>query len=123
MTKNRTKIISIFLISSCFLSLVTHAQSDQDKIIWSCKKPYKKENILWLVEWGDKSYIKVFDERIPATYKMDGLEKRWNWGLDRETFSYDYAITLSPDKTAAYYDFTTSTDGRAKSSAIYKCEK
>nr|CAS02362.1 putative integron gene cassette protein [uncultured bacterium] len=39
-------------------------------IIWSCKKEYGKDNVLWLVEWGDNIYIKVFDQRIPASYSI-----------------------------------------------------
>ena len=97
--------------------------NEDSKIIWSCKKGYGTENVLWLVEWEAKSYVKVFDERIPARYTMDGLEKRWNWGLDKTDFTYDYAITLSPDRIAKYYDFTLSKDGTASHQAAYKCTK
>lgn len=109
-----------FISMLCFIPKALAAESD--KVIWSCKQPYGKENILWLVEWEDKSYIKVFDERIPAKYTMDGLQKRWNWELD-EDFTYTYAITLAPDRYASYYDFSTSKDGTAKASDKYKCSK
>ena len=112
------------LIVCASLLVVSGASVAEDaskKKIWSCKKEYTKENILWLVEWGDKSYIKVFDERIPARYSMDGLEKRWDWGLDSDN-TYDYAITMSPDKRAKYYDFSISSDGTAQSRETYRCE-
>ncbi|WP_426415226.1 hypothetical protein [Aestuariirhabdus sp. LZHN29] len=111
----------IFLLSMAFFG---NAESNEPKkVIWSCKKPYGKENILWLVEWGSKSYIKVFDQRIAARYGMDGLEKRWDWGLDDTDLTYDYAITLEPDLSAQYFDFASSDNGRAKAREVYKCSK
>lgn len=120
--KKNTLTILILLVIGLFTTKVI-AQGNDSKVIWSCKKQYTQENILWLVEWGHQSYIKVFDERIPAKYTMDGLEKRWNWGLDKEDYTYSYAITLGPDRTALYYNFTTSKDGTAKSKDSYKCKK
>ena len=116
--KNTT--ILALIAGTIFTSNVL-AEEDK-KVIWSCKQPYGKENILWLVEWKGKSYIKVFDERIPAKYNMDGLEKRWNWGLG-EDYIYTYAITLGPDRYASYYDFSISKDGTAKAREKYKCSK
>lgn len=54
---------------------------------------------------------------------MEGLEKRRNWGLDKAENRYQYAITLSPDRIALYYDFTTSEDGKDSSKNGYYCEK
>ncbi len=114
--------MTLLIFTGMFAQMSSAQESKISKKIWSCKKPYTKENILWLVEWGSKSYVKVFDERIPARFKMDGLEKRWDWGLDSE-FTYNYAITLRPDRTAIYFDFSASKDGTAKSKGTYKCEK
>lgn len=115
------KVISLAFLAGFNYSFSAVAE-ENEKVIWSCKQSYGKENILWLVEWGEKSYIKVFDERILAKYKMDGLEKRWNWGSE-EGFTYTYAITLGPDRYASYYDFSTSKDGTAIPSEKYKCSK
>ena len=109
-----------------FISAITFSfnglAAEDGKVIWSCKQPYGKENILWLVEWGDKSYIKVFDERIQAKYTMDGLRKRWNWELGEDS-TYVYAITLAPDLYASYYDFSLSKDGTATAKEKYICSK
>lgn len=113
--------IFLFLIISV-LSNSARAEPENKKVVWSCKTLLGQESILWLVEWGDQSYIKVFDERIPTTFKMSGLEKRWNWGLD-ENLTYTYAITLGADLYASYYDFSTSKDGTASSRERYKCSK
>ena len=113
----------VLVFSFLVLAFANIARAGEDKVIWSCKKPYGKENILWLVEWGGQSYIKVFDERIPATYEMSGLTKRWNWDLDGDDHTYKYAITLGADMVAKYFDFTTSSDGTATSKATYNCKK
>lgn len=98
------------------------AKAETNKTIWSCKAPYTQDNILWLVEWGGKSYVKVFGERLPARYSMQGLAKRWDWGADGKN-GYNYAVVLEPKLTASYYNFSTSKDGTANSSATYKCSK
>jgi len=96
--------------------------SHESKVIWSCREVLGKENILWLIEAGPDSYIKVFGERLNARYSMSGLSKRWDWGLASDD-SYNYTITLGPDLTASYYDFTGSGDGRATARQFYKCSK
>ena len=114
------KKLLITLLS--LLIFTGYSIAEDKKVIWSCKDyPSGEKNILWLVEWGEESYIKVFDERIKAKYNLAGLEKRWDWGYKSNTSSY--AITLSPDGIARYYDFTMSEDGTAKSSKIYECKK
>ncbi len=122
--KSLTGVSYGFLACLAFLlapeSISEEPEGESPKTVWSCKALFGNENILWLVEWGNNSYVKVFDDRISAKYSMDGLDKRWDWGRG---FSYTFAITLGPDKEAAYYDFTGSEDGRAKASAIYKCSK
>lgn len=73
------------------------------KVIWSCREQFGTNNVLWLVEWSDKSYIKVFEERIPAKYYMDGLRKRWDWGVASD-HTYDYSVVMEPNGTAFYLD-------------------
>ena len=98
-------------------------EDESNQIIWSCIKNSGKENSLWLVEWGDKSYIRVFDGRIDAHYSMEGIRKRWSWGSNRAFYGYDYSVTLNSDGRADYFDFDMAKGGIAKSSATYKCSK
>jgi hypothetical protein len=114
----------VYLAILSFLSISAFGQDGADKkVVWSCTTEYGSTNIVWLVEWGSKSYIKVFDERIPSTYSMSGLRKRWNWGYDDERDAYMYSLVLRPDLYALYYDFTVSKDGVAESKQVYKCSK
>jgi hypothetical protein len=126
MNKKKYFLLGVILtLPNMFLPIAFAEDSitENTKIIWSCKEYSGTEDILWLVEWESKSYIKVFNERIPASHLMEGLKKRWNWGLDSNDSTYNYAIVLGPDKVAAYYEFKLSKDGTAEPSKAYKCEK
>ncbi len=111
-----------------FLALLTihsysySSESKTGKTVWSCHMLYGKVNVLWLVEMGDDSYIKVFEEKIPTKYEMSGLEKRWYWELD-ENNTYTYEVTLGPDREAEYYDFSTSKDRASPPRETYECIK
>ena len=127
MNKQKYFLLGVVLtFQNMFLPIVfaEDSISENTKIIWSCKEHSSgTENILWLVEWGSKSYIKVFNERIPANYSMEGLGKRWDWGLDSNNSTYNYTIILNLDKVAAHYKFKFSKDEIVKPSEFYKCEK
>ncbi len=111
-------LVALFTVSSYSYS----AESTSDKVVWSCHTLYLEENVLWLVERGDTSYIKVFDERVPAKYAMTGLEKRWRWGLDKDN-QHLYEVRLGPDKEADYYDYAISNDRTESPKETYICSK
>ena len=128
MNKQKYFLLGVVLtFSNMFLPIAFSEEdsiSENKKIIWSCQEYYLgTENVLWLVEWGSKSYIKVFNERIPARHTMEGLEKRWDWDLNSNDSTYNYAMVLGLDKEASYYNLKSSKDGTAKPRELYKCEK
>ncbi len=45
-----------------------------------------------------------------ASYRRQGLDHRWNWGLNSEE-SYDFSIIVRTDGTGLYYDFTAVDPG------------
>lgn len=102
-------------------SAATNAADTSKKTIWSCGKSSTSPRVLHLVQWGADSYVKVFDDRIKAHYYRDGLDKRWDWGLDGDT--YKYALVLTAELTAKYYDFSLSEDGRSTYNRKYYCRK
>ena len=59
---------------------------------------------------------------INADYKLEGTDHRWNWGADFQG-SYQYAITVGPDNTGHYFDFSLADEnGRATSKDLYRCK-
>lgn len=53
-----------------------------------------------------------------ADFSRQGLDLRWDWGDNLQ-----YSFIIQPDGTGLYYDFSTSTDGKAKPRGIYKAHK
>jgi len=59
---------------------------------------------------------------VEARFSRQGLDLRWDWGSDGAN-GYNYAFVIQPDGTGLYYDFSTSTDGKAKPREFYKMVK
>ena len=54
---------------------------------------------------------------IDTDYYLNGLQRQWSW-------DDNYLITLSPELSAAYYDFTDVAEGETtEPSSIFTCKK
>lgn len=58
-----------------------------------------------------------------AYFSRQGLDLRWDWGIDGYGTSYKYSFLIEPDGTGLYYDFSASKDGTAKPRGFYKVHK
>ena len=57
-----------------------------------------------------------------AQFRIDGLNRRWNFG-DEDT-AYDFAIVIEPNGDGSYYDFSGVAVGESTSpSQLYSCER
>ena len=56
-----------------------------------------------------------------ARFRVTGLERRWDFGYHEHRDAYLYAFVIKLDGTGLYYDFSTSSDGTAKASDLFKC--
>lgn len=56
-----------------------------------------------------------------AAYSVQGLNRRWDFGLAADGTSYDFAFLIEPDGTGLYYDFTL--EPTAKASQRFTCVK
>jgi len=114
---------AVMAVIGILVAPISMAANDS-QAVWSCNGPYSDENaVLWLVEAGENSFVKVFDEVIPAQYMMQGLEKRWDWGWSDQRHAFRYSVLLEPNLMATYFDFGLSSDGKASGSASYQCSK
>lgn len=58
-----------------------------------------------------------------AFFQMKGLNRRWDFGLNEDDGSYDYAFIIKPDGAGIYYDFSSITPGKTtKGSQVYQCK-
>ena len=77
------------------------------------------EEVIRKNEWGE---IEVSGSTQKTKFRVDGINRRWNFGLNSEG-GYNYAFIIKPDKSAAYYNFTGSKGKGVKPSQIFKCEQ
>ncbi|MDE0511036.1 MAG: hypothetical protein OXI88_04560 [Gammaproteobacteria bacterium] len=58
-----------------------------------------------------------------ALFRMKGLNRRWDFGLNEDDGGYNYAFIIKPDGAGVYYDFSSITPGKTtKGSQAYQCE-
>ena len=65
--------------------------------MWGCAPVGERRNVLYLADWGARSYVKIQNQRVPATCRTQGSERRWDWGGGANT------VVLSDDGLAHYY--------------------
>lgn len=112
---------SMFLIAGIAMSPIAFAEDETQ--IWGCNTGIfyfddDDEHILWLVKGTQDSYVKFYDERIPATYYLYGLERRWDWE------DGNFSIRLKPNNTALYFDFNSVGPGETTTAlSQFSCGK
>ena len=63
------RFVLVVLLAHALIPTYAQAKEDAErkKVIWSCTPSNEsKPEVLRLVDWGDQSYVRVFDEEIPA---------------------------------------------------------
>ena len=73
-------------------------------------------------EDGITGTIKVAGVTHDADYRVQGFDRRWNFGLQDDN-TYNYAFVLKPDGIAAYYDFSRAEAGETvMGSQVFFCK-
>lgn len=65
--------------------------------MWSCAPPGSHRSVLYLADWGTRSYIKIQGQRVPATLSMKGTDRRWQWNEGAD------AVIMAEDGRAQYF--------------------
>ena len=82
---------------------------------WVCSSNASE---ITLIENGLNSYILMDDLQIPAIANLDGLDRRWDWGLDGK--GSKYAVVLNPNGYAGYYEFENNDSSKAN--VMFNCK-
>ena len=69
----------------------------------------------------DYGWVTVANAAHVASFRIAGLNRRWDFGDDESGDSYPYAFIIKPDGTGLYYDFSTSSDGTANARDSFNC--
>jgi hypothetical protein len=98
---------------------------DHTSARWECGNllfTYNMEKLILTIQLGNEDYGTVmFDgNTIPTMFQLKGLDRRWEWIVQEEQ-DYGYAIILTPDNLARYYDF--SGEESTQSSQTWMCYK
>ncbi len=72
------------------------AYSAQDMEMWGCAPLGERRTVLYIVDRGSRSYVKVGGQRAPARVTIEEAGKRWAWGNN--------AIVLLANSRADYYE-------------------
>ena len=75
-----------------------------------------------LTRQGDSGEVAVSGLTRSARFQVNGLELRWDFGLDDDG-NYEYAFVIQPDRTGLYYDLSRSPDGTASPRQTFDCEQ
>ncbi len=85
--------------------LVTLPVMADNRTIWECRTSNPSaEPILYLVEWGSRSYVKFSYMRFAAHYERTDDYQGWYWHNDGSGY-YRYGLVLGSDGKAWYHDF------------------
>jgi len=92
---------------------------------WSCTETYNSEvlAVAYVNKGRETGEIKVAGITHKAKFRVQGFERRWDFGLNKKDFSYNYAFVVKPNGAAAYYDFSSSKTGKSvQPNIIMKCK-
>jgi TPR repeat protein len=104
------------------------AQEGHEGEMWRCfaTSDYDRSATLFTLtrekigseEFGE---VAVAGVTHPAQFRVAGLQRRWDFGYYERRDAHPYAFVIKPDGTGLYYDFSTSSDGTATASGVFKC--
>jgi hypothetical protein len=93
-----------------------------ERQIWACKTEHTNaQPILYLVEWGSRSYVRFTHMRFAARYENGDDRHGWYWSNEGNGY-YRYALLLEPDGRAWLHDFDhTDDDGLSAPMDSFRC--
>ena len=97
---------TLLLIMLFAVSVPTHAAQDME--MWGCAPLGERRTVLFAVDRGSRSYVKIGGQRATARVSTEEAGKRWTWGNN--------AIVLASDNNADYYEGNTVK-------ARFKCKR
>jgi hypothetical protein len=99
--------------------VVSNSVIADDRAIWECRTSNPSaEPILYLVDWGQRSYIKFSYLRFAAHRESGDGYQAWYWHNDGSGY-YRYGLVLGEDSRAWYHDFGKAGGGEESTPLDY----
>ncbi len=99
-----TRTLLLFMLFA--VSVPSHSAEDME--MWGCSPLGERRTVLFAVDRGSRSYVKIGGQRATARVSTEEAGKRWSWGSN--------AIVLASDNFASYYEGSTFK-------AKFKCKR
>lgn len=115
----------LFLGLGLLLAFSAVSADELERVVFECRvDSYGASNKIVLVATmfpGESiGWIDVADTRHLTTYRVTGVNRRWDWGDGGES----YAFVIKPDGEGLYYDFSFIEDGGTTTpSQLFICKK
>lgn len=91
-----TRILLIFML----LAVSVPVYPASSMVMWGCAPMGERRNVLYLVDRGTRSYVKIGSQRADARLTTENDNQRWTWGAN--------SIVLTPEAVANYYEDKTA---------------
>ena len=90
-------IRALLLIMLFAVPVPTNAAQDME--MWGCSPHGERRTVLFAVDRGSRSYVKIGGQRATARVSTEETGKRWTWGNN--------SLVLTSDNNADYYEGST----------------
>ena len=81
----------------------------------------RRTPLVTLARLGRGGRVSVAGVEHTADFRVNGLDRRWNFGEYED--GWPYALLIRPNGSGLYFDFSSSDDGTAKPSQFFECER
>jgi hypothetical protein len=114
-------VLSLGVLVLSLSSAFGQAGTDE-RTIWGCRtaNPDAVEPVLYLVEWGEQSYVKVSYMRFAGYFHADADQRAWYWHNDGSGY-YRYGLILGSDGKAWYHEFGAADSADSQPLDYFLC--
>ena len=116
-------LTGLFILAGC-VDTPTRPVIRGDGLNWRC---FKDRDLVQLTAelLSDKQgvgEVTVGTISHQAKFRIEGFDRRWDFGLSDDFTSYEFAFVIAPSGAGGYYDFTLAEDGEpTKPKRVYEC--
>lgn len=113
--------LSLLMGSAPWSGALAEEEQGSPKKVWACAARGTSDEDLFLVEWGHRSYVKLYDVRIWGSFNAEEDDKRWNFG-EGPGNTAAFSAVMNPQGEVDYYDFRQARPGESvPPSYFYNC--
>lgn len=120
------KLVAVLMLVGCTANITPNEGTNENAEKWGCGN-YSEGCFINCPIWLSadrqlgKGTIEFIDVIEDTSFRIDGLEQRWNWCLDSNG-TYMCSFTINVEGIGRYYKFLNDEE-TAKPTDIFQCRK